>query len=93
MESPYAPYRTGRSALLKCVGTNTKEVRDLTLSVSKVDSLPSKKVSIDRPGARSDQCKGGTERSQHDATPGISRMREGVPHRNDRDKHSGDGRP
>ena len=78
---------------MKCVRTNTKEVRDLTLSVSKVDSLPSKKAGIDGPGARSEHGQGGAERSQHDAAPGISRMGEGVPHRNDRDKHSGDGRP
>src|ERR1700730_8142 len=44
MESPHAPYRTGRSTLLKCVRTNTKEVSGLTLSAWRIDALPSKKA-------------------------------------------------
>src|SRR6266478_5719457 len=93
MESPWTPYRNRRNALLRGVGTNSKVVRDLILSISNVDALPSKKTRIDRPTARSEQCQGGTKSSQHDATPRISRMREGLPQREDRHKHSRDGRP
>src|SRR4029077_6950616 len=75
------------------VGTNSKVVGDLILSISNVDALPSKKTRIDRPTARSEQCEGGTKSSQHDATPRISRMREGLPQREDRHKHSREGRP
>src|ERR1700688_1430024 len=75
------------------VGTNSKVVGDLILSISDGDALPSKKARIGRPTARSEQCQGGTKSSQHDATPRISVMREGLPQREDRHKHSRNGRP
>src|SRR6266446_6286611 len=75
------------------VGTNSKVVGDLILSISNVDALPSKKTRIDGPTARSEQCQGGTKSSQHDATPRISRMQKGLPQREDRHKHPRDGRP
>jgi hypothetical protein len=81
------------STLLKCVRTNTKEVGDLTLSVWRVDSLPSKKAGIDGPGARSEHGQGGTEGSQKDTAPRIMGMREGAPNLNDCQKYSRDGRP
>ena len=55
----------------KWVRTNSKEVGDLILSVSKVDALPSKKAGIDGPGAWSEQGQGGTEGSQQDIAPRI----------------------
>jgi hypothetical protein len=78
---------------LKCVRTNTKEVGDLTLSVWRVDALPSKEASIDGPGARSEHGQGGTEGSQQDIPPRIMGMREGAPNLNDCQKYSRDGRP
>jgi hypothetical protein len=63
MESRNAPYRTGRNTLLKCMRTNTKEAGDLTLSVWRVDALPSKKAGIDGPGARSEHGQGGGDGS------------------------------
>jgi len=93
MESLWTPYRNRTNALLCGVGTNSKVVGDLILSISDVDALPSKKARIDRPTARSEQCQGGTKSSQQDATPRISGMREDLPQREDRHKHSRDGRP
>src|SRR5260370_14333546 len=66
----------------------SKVVGDLILSISNFDALPSKNARIDRPTARSVQCQGGTKSSQHDATPPISRMRQGLAHRDDRHKRS-----
>src|SRR4029077_13430229 len=80
MESPRTPYRNGRNALLQWVGTNSIVVRDLTLSVSKVDALPSKKARIHRPAARPEQCQGGTESSQQNIDPQISGYQEDLPH-------------
>src|SRR5258708_2729267 len=93
MESPCAPYRTGRNTLLKYVRTNTKEVGDLTHSISRVDALPSKKAGINGPGARSEHRQGGTEGSQQDIAPRIMGMREGAPDLDDRQKYPRDGCP
>ena len=68
---------------MKHVRTNTKEVGDLTLSVWRLDALPSKKTGIDGPGARSEHGKGGTEGSQQDIAPRIMGMCEGIPNLND----------
>jgi len=76
-----------------CVRTNTKEVGDLTLPVWRVDALPSKKVSIDLPTARSEHGQGGTEGSQQAIATRIMGMREGAPNLNDCQKYSRDGRP
>ena len=75
------------------VGTNSKVVGDLMLSILNVDALPSKKAGIDRPGARSEHGQGGTEGSQQDIAPRIMGMREGAPNLNDCQKYSRDGRP
>src|SRR5258708_21152048 len=75
------------------VGTNSKVVGDLILSISNVDALPSKKAGIDGPGARSEHGQGGTEGSQQDTAPRIMGMREGAPNLNDCQKYSRDGRP
>jgi hypothetical protein len=58
------------------VGTNSKVVGDLILSISNVDALPSKKAGIDGPVARSEHGQGGTEGSQQDIAPRIMGMRE-----------------
>ena len=77
---------------MKCVGTNTKEVRDLTLSVWRIDALPSKKAGIDGTGARSEHGQGGTEGSQQDIAPRIKGMRAGAPNLKDCQEYSRDGR-
>jgi len=82
-----------RNALLQGVGTNSKAVGDLILSISNVYALPSKEAGIDGPGARSEHGQGGTEGSQQDIAPRIMGMREGAPNLNDCQKYSRDGRP
>src|SRR6266481_5417280 len=79
--------------LYRGVGTNSKVVGDLILSISNVYALPSKKAGIDGPGARSEHGQGGTEGSQQDIAPRIMGMRAGAPNLNDCQKYSGDGRP
>ena len=93
MESPWTPYRSRRDTLLQGVGTNSKVVGDLFLSISNVYALPSKKAGIDGPGARSEHGQRGTEGSQQDIAPRIMGMREGTPDLNDRQKYSRDGSP
>jgi len=93
MESPRTPYRNRRNALLEGVGTNSKVVGDLILSIPNVYALPSKKAGIDGPRARSEHGQGGTEGSQQDIAPRIMGMREGAPNLNDCQKYSRDGRP
>src|SRR6202140_3308523 len=75
------------------VGTNSRVVGHLILSISKVYALPSKKSGIDGPGARSEHGQGGTEGSQQDIAPRIMGMREGAPNLNDCQKYSRDRRP
>ena|SRR5271163_3988878 len=75
------------------VGTDSKVVGELILSISNVYALPSKKAGIDRPGARSEHGQGGTEGSQQDIAPRIMGMREGAPSLNDCQKYSRDGCP
>ena len=83
MESPWTPYRNSRDAFYRGVGTNSKVVEDLILSILQVYALPSKKAGIDGPGARSEHGQGGTEGSQQDIAPWIMGMRAGAPNLND----------
>src|SRR5260370_33455330 len=89
---PVPHFGTRGMPYLRWGGLTQKWCEDLALSISKVDALPSTKASIDRPSARSEQRQGGTEGSQHDTTPRISRLREGVPQRDDHHKCSRDRR-
>lgn len=67
--------------------------RELTLSVSNIDAFPAKEARIDRPGSRSEQSQGDTERSQQDVEPGISRSRVRVPELDEGHKPARDRSP
>jgi hypothetical protein len=72
---------------------NSYGVSDLTLSISNVEALPSKKASVDRPGARSQQRQADAEGSEQDINPRISYVQQNLPKLNDRHQRSGNGCP
>ena len=75
------------------VGTTSKVVGNLILSIPQVYALPSKKAGIDGPGTWSEHGQGSTERSQQDMAPRIMGVREGAANLNACQKYSRDGRP
>lgn len=58
-----------------------------------VEPFPSKKASIDGPGARAEQSKTGGQSCQHDVDPHITVLRKGDPQFRERNQCPGDRRP
>jgi hypothetical protein len=64
--------------------------RELVLPIPDFDAFPSKKPSIDRPGAWAEQGQGSSECAQKNVNGEIPRLRASIPHLNDRYQRSGD---
>jgi len=66
---------------------------ELALFISDIDALPSKEACIDRPGTRTKQSKGGSERCQQYISPAIPWLRENAPQLNKEHNTASDGGP
>jgi hypothetical protein len=67
--------------------------RELTLSISKIDTFPSKEAGINRPDSRTEQGQGCCECCEKNVNSSICRLREGAPQFDKARDATGDWRP